>query len=136
MGHSLTIKNIRARDNVVVWRCTSRPNENPCRAIVWQDGLTFKIQTPHTCAEKPDLQIKVAVVSEAKKVGLENKFESAANIVEPILQAKFKENVNCELPKPDDIARIVNRATEKLRPKNPLNLNFKIKEDCISKNSF
>lgn len=70
-------------------------------------------------------------MSEANKIGFENKFQSAANIVEPILQAKFKENGNCALPNPDHIARMVNRVREKLRLKNPSNLMLKIKKDCL-----
>ena len=115
-GYTYNVK--RRRGNGTDWQCTARPKHNPCRAAVSEkaDGTFVEGSIPHNHSMTVGTQIVARIRCRIKKEAATDLFKPAPVIVREVLQEELT-NAPCpSLPPPEQLARIVNRFREKLRP--------------------
>ena len=85
IGFSYTKKGNPRRDGTVIWRCTIRPKINPCKGMVSYNNNSYTLFVCHTCTERKGIAVKAAVTASAKEKALNAVYDSAMQILEPIL---------------------------------------------------
>ena len=132
IGHSYTKKGEKKRDGTTIWRCTVRPKKNPCKGMVSSRQGIFTLFVLHSCEVKNNIEVKAAVVAEAKTKALDSIYESASKILEPILIDQLeKKGSKVMLPDPKLVARCMNRVRQSARPPNPTHLFFPLHRKFI-----
>ena len=123
----------RVGKTVTSWRCSVRSTYGACSATVRQTGDSFsRGPQPHNHAGQPGAaattRIQVAVKEQATKAI----FEPALSIVESaILKETEEHGVGPNLPKPTNLTRLANYNREKLRPDEPVDLEFDYNGDYV-----
>jgi hypothetical protein len=123
------------KDCSVLWRCNHRPQKNPCKCYVKQEGNTFALIGQHSdsCHPIPGLDLQLTLLRDAKQAALNSKELPAKAIVEPLLYKLFKSNKKFLLPKIENWCRVVNRFKEDERPPNPPKIDFELVKKVLPK---
>lgn len=123
IGFSYTKKGNPRRDGTVIWRCTIRPKINPCKGMVSYNNNSYTLFVCHTCTERKGIAVKAAVTASAKEKALNAVYESAMQILEPILVDQLeKKGGGVQLPNPNLVIRSMNLARQSVRPGSTTNM--------------
>jgi hypothetical protein len=134
-GYGHTIKN-KKKNGSVIWRCTVRPKQNACPALVCQEGSTYTTTKEHSCSLDKHKKVRLQLIAETKNGCLEDNFKSTMAIAQPMLLKASKENKGAILPTPHALAAAGNRIRSKTRPKHPKSQFFDIDKDNIPTGFF
>lgn len=133
-GYSYTVKNSTAK--TINWRCSVRNKSVWCKATVMQRGDIFvRCGTAHVHPSDPGITKKTKIKVDVLKEGLTDVYKSAGNIVEQHMRSHLQPG-DFNLPKPDNLARAVNRHRQNQRPPEPNDLHFEIDRDFLQIDQF
>ncbi|MPC35670.1 hypothetical protein E2C01_029100 [Portunus trituberculatus] len=115
------------RSHVTYWQCTVHPKHNPCQIVITQrNGDFVKNKLIHNHLSPIGSAIATRVSLEVKELAVKDLFKSASAIVDDVLLQEMGNSPCQSLPKPDHLARTVNRQRQKLRPTEPKDLQFEL----------
>ncbi|XP_052220789.1 uncharacterized protein LOC127837581 [Dreissena polymorpha] len=126
-GYSFTFK--KQTKKQAVWRCSVRRKAFMCTASVTQEGDIFQAKGTHTHAADPSMRKKVELKRNLKTAAVADVFAASSRLVDDHI--KVFEATYFNLPKPQTLTRILNRAREKHRPTDPSSLDFEVDTDFI-----
>ncbi|XP_046453634.1 uncharacterized protein LOC124201186 [Daphnia pulex] len=100
--------------------------------MVSYNNNSYTLFVCHTCTERKGIAVKAAVTASAKEKALNAVYDSAMQILEPILVDQLeKKGGGVQLPNPNLVVRSMNRARQSVRPPNPTDLFFDIQYSFI-----
>lgn len=106
------------------------PKGNYCKATVRETGGHF-VGGIHSHNHPMDVGASMAakITCSVKRKALDDTFKPASAIMEEVLLDEM--NSEPVLSKPLHMARAANRLCQQLRPEDPKDLNFKLRDDCL-----
>ncbi|OWF50368.1 hypothetical protein KP79_PYT09479 [Mizuhopecten yessoensis] len=123
-GYSYTVK--KTTRTSTAWPCSVRSVSLWCRASVLQHGEEFRFgQVAHVHAPDPGTLINAKVRAIVKEQARVHSYRSAGALTEDVMAEEVTPD-DFNLPNPSHIQRAANRVREKLRPKEPIDLDFEI----------
>ena len=91
--------------------------------MVFYHNNSYTLFVCHTCTEIKGIAVKAAVTALAKEKALNAVYDSAMQILEPILVDQLEKNgCGVQLPNPNLVVWSMNRARQSVRPPNPTDL--------------
>ncbi|KAK3745839.1 hypothetical protein QZH41_004303 [Actinostola sp. cb2023] len=131
LGYSYNIK--RQRGETIDWQCTIRRKDTRCPASVIQRPGSLFIPGKNQHSHLADVgSVKVAkICSRVKTEAVNNLFKPAPGIVHEVLTDEITDAPCPSLPKVEHICRAANRLRQKLRPTDPIDLDFEVDETHI-----
>ncbi|XP_060554303.1 uncharacterized protein LOC132715331 isoform X2 [Ruditapes philippinarum] len=118
------------------WRCSVRNVNNVCPALVRQVGSDFfPGGKDHNHGSVPSAKARMLITQEATQQASQQVFTSAGSIVDKVANVVIQPS-DVEKPNTEYIARVVNRKRQQLRPEEPSDLNFEVKEDFLPPNFY
>lgn len=114
IGFQYTIK-VNKADGTRVWRCSRRPQKNPCPCTILETDGHFTKRREHSCSPKPGVEINIELLARAKNEGKLHRNQPAAAIAQKELTRIMVKHGRTNLPRLDNVARAINnsRAKEK-----------------------
>ena len=95
-------------------------------------GDKFVVTSEHTCKPKPNLKLNLLLHDKAKQIAKEDKFESAVNLLRPLLDdPALLDDPSAPGPNLRHVAWTLYTTRKKLRPRNPKDLFFTVDQDHI-----
>ena len=127
---------VKSRPANVYWRCRIRNKTNTCPATATQRGDNHTSGNHHHNHEADPAicmttDLRVDVIAKAK----DQPFTPAATLVKTAL-LPFAAGTQPSLPDPVNLTRVANRAREKVRPRDPTDLDFELATDFIPDGFF
>lgn len=110
---------------------------NPCRATVIERGGEYILgKQQHNHNGQVGAEVAAKIISRVRKEAEVEYFKPASAIVNAVLLEELPDAPCPCLPKPAHLARNANRLRQKLRPKEPKNLEFELELDHVPDNFF
>ena len=130
-GYSFSVK--RKRGPTTYWHCSVRNKITNCKATVIQRGAVFTLgMHPHIHQAQTGSATAHKVRAEVKALAAADHFKSAAVIVEEVLTAEMQQAEPVPgIPSVENLALCANRHRIRMRPAEPLDLEFELAEDYI-----
>ncbi|XP_033121123.1 uncharacterized protein LOC117120219 [Anneissia japonica] len=120
-GYSYVLK--LKRTGVTYWRCCVQNAVMKCPATVVQKGGDFRRgPSNHQHEAQPGTATVNNLITNIKSAATENVFRPAPELVNAALLSTVDEGPT--LPKPVNLARMANRARQRLQPEEPKDLDF------------
>jgi hypothetical protein len=134
LGYSYTVK--KRYSASTTWRCSVRNKSMQCPATVREFGGEFSPGLrDHIHPPLPGSDIAASIACIAKEKAQENPHQSAGSIVQDLIRDYLPDDVPCPaLQQTDYIARNANNHRQKLRPKDPVDLDFALNDEHIPDN--
>lgn len=118
----------------IVWRCNKRSKMHPCQAKLTSYGDEYRRgPTTHTHEPDPSLLYKKQLVTKVKSEASQHIFHSARDIVKTAMSDKGQRP---KITSANSLQRTANRQRERMRPKNPTNLDFQVDYEYLGANDF
>lgn len=117
------------------WRCSVRSKALSCGASMQQDGQTFRRGPQAHChPAKPGIGTATKITAAIKEKAAANVFKSASNIVESVINnysTEVQSQPACSQSSISSLVRQANRHRQKMRPKEPTDIDFTLNTDHI-----
>ncbi|PFX12765.1 hypothetical protein AWC38_SpisGene23227 [Stylophora pistillata] len=133
-GYTYNVK--RRRGGHIDWQCTVRPKGNVCRATVVEraSGELVLGPTPHNHPGKVGASLAARIIAKTKKEAVANLFKPASEVVNEVLMEELTEDPCPSLPRPINLAKAANHLRQRLRPTDPVDLEFESQPEHIPQN--
>ena len=110
---------------------------NPCRAAVIEQGGEYILgKQQHNHNGQVGAEVAAKIISHVRKEAEVEYFKPASAIINAVLLEELPDAPCPCLPKPAHLARNANCLRQKLRPKEPKNLEFELELDHVPDNFF
>lgn len=101
-----------------------------------QKGPTYVLRKQHTCEGSKDLAELVSLNAEVKAAGMTDKWKTGKSLVDPLMGRYYTNNPAMDLPRPENLERVLNYHREKRIPKHPKDLEFLLDLDFLPPNFY
>ena len=111
---------------------------NPCRASVVEtgDGEFIVGLQPHDHPGQVGAALSARITARAKKEAVANIFKPASTIVNEVLLGELTDEPCPSLPKPINLVKAANHLRQRLRPTDPVDLEFELESEHIPDDFF